>query len=371
GLAFMTSQLTASGAGRRNRIELARELDRRGATLSSRCDPESQEVSLWGPSESFGPLIEILGDAVRAPRFDGADIERVRRQCFEHQLRELTQPKHRAERELLKAIFPIGHPYRLTGLGSRSSVSKIRRADLVRFHRDHFTRDGSQLIVTTAFPGEELRRELRRHWPRLDSRPAPAAPSSPGSRPHPPREVTVETPGRSQVEVLIGGPSIPRGSPDFPAAFLANELLGGRPLLGRLFQRVRESHGLAYHASSELETMRWGGHWLAQAGTGPERVQRVLPLLLDEVDRLGKEAVRPAELNRVRTSAIGEIPLSLETTAGAHELAVEVAYYDLPTDFYRTWPSTLNALTSEEVRAGAEHALGRVGASTVVVGPAR
>ena len=46
-------------------------------------------------------------------------------------------------------------------------------------------------------------------------------------------------PGRSQVEILIGGSSVARSAPEYFGAFLANEVLGGRPLLSRLFQQVR------------------------------------------------------------------------------------------------------------------------------------
>jgi zinc protease len=176
-------------------------------------------------------------------------------------------------------------------------------------------------------------------------------------------------PGRAQVEVRVGGESIPRRSEWYPAAYLANEVLGGRPLLARLFQRVREVHGLAYHASSELESMRWGGYWSVQAGTGPERVDRVLPMITEELERLRTELVPSAELDSVRESVIGEIPLSLETSSGAHELLMDVAYHDLPGDFYRTWPERLRALKAVDLRRGAEEALDATTASTVVAGP--
>ena len=178
-------------------------------------------------------------------------------------------------------------------------------------------------------------------------------------------------PGRAQVELRIGGESVPRRSEWYPGAYLANEMLGGRPLLSRLFQRVREVHGLAYHASSDLEAMRWGGYWSVQAGTGPERVDRVIPMLVEELERLRTELVPSAELDAVRESVIGEIPLSLETTSGAHELLMDVAYHGLPGDFYRLWPERLRALKPADLRRGAEEAIDAHRASTVVAGPLR
>ena len=160
-----------------------------------------------------------------------------------------------------------------------------------------------------------------------------------------------------------------RSAPEYLGAFLANEVLGGRPLLSRLFQQVRESEGLAYHASSELEAMRWGGHWTAQAGTGPLRARRSIPILLAELERIRSEPIPSGELDAIRESAIGELPLSLETTNGAHDLAVESAYFDLAPDYFRRWPGLLRAVKPKEVRESAEVTFDGRLACTVVAGP--
>jgi zinc protease len=369
GIARVTSHLVTSGAGQRDRIALARELDLRGATIRTRCHPESAEVTLWGPMDSFEPLLALLADVVRAPRLSNPDLDRVRRQAIEQQLRDASQPDRRAERELYRAIFPAGHPYRLSGLGTRFSVAGIRREDVVRFHREHYTAEGGIVAVTAALPLDEVRRAVDRAFPTFARAKAPETPPIPSASRGGALRRTVDMPGRAQVEVRIGGESVSRRSEWYPAAFLANEILGGRPLLGRLFQRVRERHGLAYHASSELEAMRWGGYWSVQAGTGPERVDRVLPLLQRELERLRSDPVPSAELEAVRESIIGEIPLSLESTSGAHELLLDIAYHDLPGDFYRTWPQRLRTLSAAEVRRGAEEGLGGERQCTVVAGP--
>ncbi len=179
----------------------------------------------------------------------------------------------------------------------------------------------------------------------------------------------MELEGRSQVEIRIGGDSIPRSDPAYPAAFLADEVLGGRAQLSRLFQRVREHGGLVYHASSELEAMRFGGYWTVGAGTGAERWEKVVPLLTRELERIRTREVPASDLREVRESAIGEVPLALETTADAHELAVEVAYHRLPADYLSRWPSLLRSVRPKEVREAAERAMDSRHAVTVLAGP--
>lgn len=369
GLARLTSHLVTSAAGRFDRVELARRLDRAGATLSSQCAPESAEVTVWGPSEAEEELLGLLAEVVLRPRFDVDDVAHATRQLAERQLRERSQPASRADRELLRAIFPKGHPYRETGLGDARSLTRLRRPELVRFHRAHYTSEGGLLVVTTSTRPERLRRLADRLFGEFPGRRHPPRLSVPPIATTAPVLHEIRLAGRTQVEVRFGGPTLPRSDPEYPAAFLANELLGGRPLLGRLFQSVREKEGLAYHASSDLEAMTFGGYWVAQAGTGADRWRKVVKLLARELSRLREETVPTRELSLVRESAIGEIPLSLETTSEAHELAVDAAYHGLAEDHWRRWPERLRAVTPREVREAARVAFPEDGSATVVAGP--
>ncbi|HTP53943.1 MAG TPA: pitrilysin family protein [Thermoplasmata archaeon] len=368
GVSRIVNQLVVAAAGPYDRVGLARALDRAGATIAHQSSPESSEMTVWGPATEWKRLVGLLAEVVLRPRFDPADLARVRRQMLERQLRELAQPSPRADRELLRAIFPEGHPFRDTGVGDRRSLARISRGDLVRFHQTHYTSADAVLVVTTPASLGAVERLAREKFRRFASSTA-ARLSSPSVPPPRKREVTVDLPGRSQVEVRVGGASVARTDPMFPATFLANEVLGGRPLLSRLFQRVRERSGLAYHASSSLEAMGSGGYWVAHAGTGADRWRKVVPMLAAEVARLGREGVRPQELAVIRESAIGEIPLAVESTAEAHELAVDLAYHALPPDYWVRWPTTLRALRPEEVRSAAEQGLDRSRSVTVVVGP--
>lgn len=371
GTATAAAQLLTSGAGPWDRVAFDRHLDALGATVTRRCDPESAEVTIWGPAADWSTLLATLATVVLRPRYAPADLERVRRQLVERQLRQVSQPDSRADLALAHALFPKGHPYRESGIGTRTTVARLTSARLRAFHRDHFTPAGAFLVVTGRTGADRAAREADRRFrgwrasrPPNHARvgPARAAPSEP---------LRISMPGTAQVELRVGGVSIPRAAPEYPAAFLANEVLGGRPLLCRLFQVVREQHGLAYHASSEIEAMGWGGTWTAAAGTGPERIDATLELLRREVRRIDDSLVSTRELETIRESSIGELPLSLETTAGAHELACDIAYHRLPDDFLARWPSTLRALTPGQLRDAARAALDERRAAVVVAGPMR
>jgi zinc protease len=368
GVATFATALLTSGAGRYDRVTLARLLDGYGATLSARTGPETSEVTLWGPADVFDPLIDLLAEVVLRPRFDPGDVERVRRQIRERQLRELHQPDGRAERDLLRAVFPEGHPYRRTGFGDPTSLRRIGRSDLRRFHATHFVAPGSFLVVTGRPRLDAIVRDAKSRFRGFAEDVAPAPPDVPAVA-VPSGTQRVPMPGHSQVEIRIGGPSVARSDPRYAAVFLANEVLGGRGILARLFQRVREGAGLVYHASSGVEAMRWGGYWEVAAGAGPERVDKALTLIDRELARICEDRIPVDELNRIRESAIGELPLSLDTTSGSHELAVDIAYNGLPEDHLIEWPSILRSVSPSEIREAVAGTLDPRQSVRILAGP--
>lgn len=368
GTARVVNALLSSGAGRLDRRALARRLDSAGATLTTECAPESAEVTIWGPAAGWEDLLILLADVVLRPRLEGEDLVRVLRQVAERQLRELSQPASRAAREVLRAVYPEGHPYRSSGLGDARSIARLSPEKLHRFHRAHYTSGDAALVVTVPAGLPSVESAVRSTFGSLAEETAPTL-RLPAVRPRPARTVSVDLPGRSQVEIRIGGNSIARSNPRYPGAYLANEILGGRAQLSRLFQQIRERGGLVYHASSQLETMRFGGYWVVGAGTGADHWKKVVPLLSKEVERLDRREVSSSELREVRESVIGEIPLALESTAEAHELAVELAYHRLPGDYWKQWPTVLRAVRPGEVRDAFHVAFDRRTGVTALAGP--
>ncbi|MDE1819905.1 MAG: insulinase family protein [Euryarchaeota archaeon] len=373
GTATALSRLLNAGTRTRSKRDFAREIDRLAATFAARASWEKLEIEASGPQDAQEAVLSLVYDALTQPRLDPTELRRIRRELREALLREMSQPDERADRVFLEKLLPASHPYRRNPLGSPEALARLTREGLLDFHRAHLTPRGAKLIVTTHEPPATLLRKLRGTFGALDGGPALPPPEVPLSRPaHRAPLLYVSVPGTSQVEVVVGGTAPVRGHPDFPALTLANEILGGRSVLSRLFQIVREREGLAYGASSELESLAWAGLWTADAGTDPKHVETVHRLLTGEVRRLSEEGPSPAELRRIRESFLGSLPLLLETSTQAHGLAVEVGYFDLPLDHFQQWPRVLRALRPADVRRAAREHLWNGGAPlAVAVGPPR
>ncbi len=350
GMSMALAQLLLAGTRSLDKRAFARALDECAGSLG--CEPswEALEVHASGPAGSEARLLGLMAEVVSSPRLDAGELARVIRQQEEALLRQRSQPEERAERALLEAVFPRGHPYRRNPLGKAPLLPTLTRDALEQFHQHYLPTRGGRLVITSPRPLRALWPLLERTFGGLELRsgpsPPPSVPPVPGATTGP---VYVPLAGTVQVEVLVGRAVPPRDHPDFPALYLANEILGARPTISRLFQVVRERRGFTYGVGSELECLRWGGLFTAQAGTDLKHRKVVEDLLCRELRRLAEGSLRTRELDAIRESLLGSLPLLWESARQAHGMALTVAYFDLPTDHYWRWPETLRAISPEEV----------------------
>jgi predicted Zn-dependent peptidase len=88
----------------------------------------------------------------------------------------------------------------------------------------------------------------------------------------------------------------------------------GENMSSRLFQVVREKHGLAYAIQSCTSHFADSGSLVITAGADPEKVRRVLALVGRELRRLRETPVGDRELRRAKDYLTGQVRLGLESS---------------------------------------------------------
>ena len=132
-----------------------------------------------------------------------------------------------------------------------------------------------------------------------------------------------------QAHVLLGMEGIPFDDGDFHAASVFSTILGGG-MSSRLFQEVREKRGLAYSIYSYLSSYTDGGLMGIYAGTGQGDVDTLVPLVLDEVEKLAQDVSR-AEIARAHAQIKAGILMSLESTSSrCEQLARQMMVFKRP-----------------------------------------
>lgn len=114
--------------------------------------------------------------------------------------------------------------------------------------------------------------------------------------------------------MFIGGRSVPYKSPDRMATSMLNTVLGGG-MSSRLFQNIREKHGIAYAVYSYNDALSDVGYFGIYLATDKSRVERAKELVLVELKDLMDKPLSSQELEEIKVQYKGGLMLGLENTS--------------------------------------------------------
>ena len=371
GLAMITADMMDEGAGARDALAFSSALDALGAQLTSSADRDRSTVMLEVVSSKLPEALSLLGDAVVRPRHDAKDFRRVS-SLWKNALKARgDDPNGVARLVSSAAFFGLDNPYGRPVDGTLQSAQKLRREDVLRWHKAIWRPDMTTFVVVGDTTRSAIRAELDRVFGgyAAPKDPKPQAPEpSPPAPTKGPRTVLVDRPDAPQIVVSVLRPGVAAGSPDLPRLALLNVALGGS-FTSRLNQNLREDHGWTYGASSRFAAQRWGGMFLARAAIRTDAVTDALREMLREVSLIGREGLREDEVSKVRALVRADAIESYGSVrAVAASLAANAALGLPPDEDARELGSQITA-TRGALSDLAGRYLGGDGVTIVLVGP--
>ncbi len=373
GLASFTARLLRRGSRRRSAQEISGAVEDLGGSFGIWAGSEEAGFSAKCLDRDVETVLALLQEVLAEPLFAEEEIARVRGEIHTELEEVEDSPRGLADRSLARMLYPAEHPYSRAPIGSRETVDALDREDFRAFHERFYGPHGLKVSLAGAFDGEAVRRALAGWYPGREQVP----PVFTNAEHQALRIRASDSAGReriplahkSQVAILMAGPGIPRDHPDFFPLSMINLILGSLGLMGRLGERVRDQHGMAYSVSCRSNSRLWSGEWAAGAGVSPGNEDRAVELILEEVQRVRDELVTDEELADAQANLIGSLPLRMETSDGIAAYLLSTEYYGLGVDYLDRYPALVRAVTRETMREAARTYMDPAGFSCVMAGP--
>jgi predicted Zn-dependent peptidase len=152
-------------------------------------------------------------------------------------------------------------------------------------------------------------------------------------------------------------------------AFMVMNALLGEGMSSRLYQTIREKHGLAYSVYSFANLMSDAGVFGVYVGTEKKNIQNAIELIQRELNKLKTTPVAKAELDRTKSQIKGLMMLGLENMSGRMmRLGSTELYFESFTSLDEII-RRVDAVTSEELQSVANDLFRAETFSTVIVRP--
>jgi len=365
GISHFIEHLLFKGTRTRSAVSISRAIEGRGGDFNAFTQEDATcyyvRMAARHGEIAFAILADMLGD----PRFAEADVTSEREVIRDEILMYRDQPVQVAE-DLLGELLWVGHPLGRPLAGRFDSLDRIGRNELFRFKKRGYVPRATVVALAGRIRPESWIRRVERSWSSLGSGPGLA--SAPIDDQVVQQRVGLAVREVEQTHLALGFRLFGRDDPRRFALKVLSVVLGEN-MSSRLFQVIRERHGLAYAIQSAVSHFSDTGSFVITAGVEPADLRRTLGLILRELRKMADQPVGCRELRRAQDYLTGQIRLGLESSGRRMNWAGEtvMSYGRIVTP--EAVIDRLEQVTPEAVQSVARDCLRPARASLAVVGP--
>jgi predicted Zn-dependent peptidase len=306
GISHFIEHMTFKGTGRRNSLQIAKELDAIGGFSNAFTGAESTCFHSRVLNKHLERLADILSDIFLNSLFDSEDINRER-QVILQEINMLEDTPDEQVHVLFNAFFWLNHPLGMPIMGTPATVTAMNKQTVLDHIRRFYT--PGRIIVSAAgnVDHDSLVRYLEplfESLPTATEDPVRTAPSGHFGVSCHPKDL-------EQVHLCLGGNGPHLSSEHRFAGAVLNAILGGN-MSSRLFQEIREKRGLAYNVFSFVSSYIDVGMLGIYVATHPKEVNRTLKVIKKEIRKIQKGDVSQSDLEATLEHLIGGILLGSE-----------------------------------------------------------
>ena len=368
GLAETAGYLLARGGTKDRKAEdLEERLAFLAAQLNSGYGDDRGAVSLNLLAKDLDEGLAILREVLTEPRFQD-DKLKLRKDQLLADMKQRNDDSADIERRE-RSFLLYGDSYYLNRFETKASVEGISHGDLVTFHRKWV--DPKNMLIAAAgdFKRAEMAAKLDAllaNWP-FKGEAAPPVPKP--SHPMTPGTFLVDKDvNQGRVSILL--PGLLRTDPDFFAAAVMNDILGGGGFTSRITNRVRSDEGLAYSAGSALQPGVWyPGRFGAAFQSKVRTAAYASQIVIEEMTKMRDGNATDEELETAKRSFIDTLPRRFSTPVQVVGILADEEYtgrYASDPLYYAKYQASVENVTKADVKRAAERLL-RPGAVTLLV----
>jgi zinc protease len=370
GLASFTATLLREGTAKRSSKDIAEQVDAIGATLgaNSGLSTMTSVVNASGLIENLDQTLDLFADVIRNPTFPQAEVDKYKTRTLAQLQFQRSIPQFLAQEQFNKAIYGANHPASLVSPPAES-IKKLTSKDMADFHSTYYRPNNAILAIVGDVTMKEIMPKLEKYFGDWAKGEVPATSIPPAPAQADARIFLIDRPGSVQTVLQLGTLGIERISPDYFAVLLADRVLGGGPS-GRLFLNLREDKGYTYGAYSNFGGSKFRGTWVSSSEVRTDVTEGAMKEFMYELNRLRNEPVSAEELDNAKRAIIGSFALSLEQPTTLLQNIITQKLYNLPADYWDTYPQKVSAITAADVQAAAQKYIDLGHLQVVAVGDA-
>ncbi|MDP1723565.1 MAG: pitrilysin family protein [Alphaproteobacteria bacterium] len=348
GLSQFTCALMDEGAGDFTAETFQRKLDELAMRFGFNADSDRIYGNVQYISKNKDESLNLLKQALEKPRFDEEPLERIRQQTIASIERKKENPNILVAEKAFASVYP-NHPYGRPLSGTIESVKTFIQDDCKNFVKNRFAKEGLIIGVAGDITPEELAKTLDDLFGNLTEKHvvkalSPIQPILDGQL-H-----TIQLADRPQTVSVFMQQGIDRHHPDFYAAYILNQILGGGSFQARLMTEVRTKRGLTYGIHTQLQWLDQTQFMMGSCATENDRFYESFDVIKAVYKNLAITGPTEEELNEAKSYITGSFALMLDNTKSIAQFLLRMQKDKLGIDFLEKRNDFIRAVSADQIK---------------------
>lgn len=307
GITHFIEHMLFKGTEKRTAEQISGDVDEVGGQLNAFTSKENTCYYIKTLTENFPLAVDVLTDMFLNSKMDNEEIAKEREVIIEEIKMYEDTPDDQVQDMLSANLWP-NHPLGRAILGTEESIAAFDHDMLKAYMQQYYT--GSNIVVSVVgnIEHEQVVAAIQETLGQIPQ----------GSKN---QYITAGTTSAgihcnykeiAQSQICVAMPGVAKEDDRlFPLSILNTYLGGG--MSARLVKKIREDEGLAYSIYSYNGSYTDTGAFVISAGTRPENCQRVIDIILEELEDVRQNGITQRELEKAFTQLKGSLFMGLET----------------------------------------------------------
>lgn len=311
GISHLLEHMAFKGTETRSAKDIAISMDEVGGHMNAYTTRETTAYYTKVLPKDVPLSVDILSDILQHSTFNENDIIKEKSVVIQEIGQTLDTPDDYVFDLFQETAFP-DQPMGWSILGSVESVNALTRNDITHYLKNHYAADNMIIAAAGNVNHDVFLDQIQNRFKNLHAFERPLSPKAiykGGNH--------LVKKDHEQTHLVFGFKGIQANADEFYTLALYSTILGGG-MSSRLFQTIREKHGLVYSIYSFSSTYSDIGVFGIYAGTGPKDVKKLMPLLSEELF-LSTQNIQDIELERAKNQLKASLIMSRESTNARSE----------------------------------------------------
>ncbi len=292
GAAHMVEHMLFKGTKKRNALDIAQVIENVGGHMNAYTSREITSYHIHLLKEDLSLALDVLADIVQNSTMPDDEIERERGVI----LQEIGMCHDTPDDIIFDHYIETAYPAQAFGapiLGTNKIIKSMMRDTLMGYTNQFYTPSRMVVCASGNLDHDLFVKQVEAQFNALPSDSAhhliPANYQGGENR---------ESRDLEQSHIILGFEAPSQLEDDYYAGKVLTTLFGGG-MSSRLFQEIREKRGLVYSVYSFYSAHSDSGQLGIYAGTGPEKLPELVPVMCEEIQKLS-HSLEPQEIARAK-----------------------------------------------------------------------